>query len=402
MKIRPVILCGGAGTRLWPNYKNHQPKQFIDFGNWSLFGRTLDRINNPLFDYPIISTNSRYIKAIKSHLRKYKIKNYKIVIEPEKKNTAPAILTSTLMTIDDNNFDTPLLFLSADHFINSHQNFYKEIKENLQNLNNENIFIFGAKPSFPSSQYGYFLLKKDKNTNKVSKFIEKPNISKAKAIIKKKAYWNTGIFLMRSSSVIYNFKKFCPNIFKVSLKSIPKKNNKKKVLPLIKKEFKKLPAISFDYAILEKATNIYGIKLNIEWSDLGSWPEILKLFKKLKLKYYSKKNLYHRPWGSYINLFYGKNFLIKELLIKPKSSISLQKHLHRSEHWLVTSGEPIITIGKKKFQKKINDTVIIPVGTIHRIENEKSMPVKIMEVQLGSILKESDIIRYKDIYGRVR
>ena len=97
----------------------------------------------------------------------------------------------------------------------------------------------------------------------------------------------------------------------------------------------------------------------------------------------------------------GKNFLVKELVVNPKSSISLQKHKHRSEHWTITSGKPKITINKRKFFKNVNEAVFIPQGSIHRIENPFKKPVKIMEVQIGTILKETDIIRYKDIYGRV-
>ena len=97
MKIRPVILCGGAGTRLWPNQKNHQAKQFIDFGGWTLMQKTLERIKNSIFDYPIISTNSKYLKQVRSALKKNKVKKYKIVLEPAKKNTAPAILVSALI-----------------------------------------------------------------------------------------------------------------------------------------------------------------------------------------------------------------------------------------------------------------------------------------------------------------
>ena len=114
-----------------------------------------------------------------------------------------------------------------------------------------------------------------------------------------------------------------------------------------------------------------------------------------------KKNIFHRPWGKYINLFSGKWFLLKELIINPKSSISLQKHNHRSERWTIISGRPKITINKKKFFKNPNETTFIPKGAIHRIENLFSKPVKIVEVQIGSILKENDIVRYKDIYGRV-
>ena len=158
---------------------------------------------------------------------------------------------------------------------------------------------------------------------------------------------------------------------------------------------------SFDYAILEKAKEINAIKLDIPWSDLGTWKEISKIYRKHKSKYFKKKNVYYRPWGRYVNLYEGKNFLVKELTVNSKSSISLQKHKHRSEHWTITSGKPIITINKKKFFKKQNETAFIPKGAVHRIENPFNKPVQIAEVQIGSILKESDIVRYKDIYGRV-
>ena len=141
--------------------------------------------------------------------------------------------------------------------------------------------------------------------------------------------------------------------------------------------------------------------MNIPWSDLGSWKEISNIFKKNRSKYFKKSNVFYRPWGKYTNLFSGKNFLVKELVVNPKSSISLQKHRHRSEHWTVTSGRPRITINKRKFFKNINETIFIPQGSIHRIENLFKNPVKIIEIQTGAILKETDIIRYKDIYGRV-
>ena len=170
---------------------------------------------------------------------------------------------------------------------------------------------------------------------------------------------------------------------------------------MYKKSFKKIENKSFDYAILEKSKNINGIKINIPWSDLGSWREISSIFKKNKSKYLKKRNIFYRPWGKYTNLFNGKGFLIKELVVNSKSSISLQKHKHRSEHWTLVSGKAKITLNNKKFFLKVNETVFVPKGTIHRIENPFKNPVVIMEVQQGLILKETDITRYKDIYGRV-
>jgi mannose-1-phosphate guanylyltransferase/mannose-6-phosphate isomerase len=401
MKIRPVILCGGAGTRLWPNSKNHQAKQFIDFGNWSLLGKTLDRVKSSTFDAPIISTNLKYLKEVKKHLKKHKISKYKIVLEPAKRNTAPAILASAL--IKDIPNEQPLMFFAADHLIEKASIFDKAINKNKTKLTDQNIFIFGIKPTSPSSEYGYFLTKKVKgNINKVTKFIEKPKETKAKQVIKQKGYWNSGMFFLRKDSIINNFKKYQPTIYKNCINAVSKAKLKDNTYYLNKASFEKATAKSFDYAILEKTKQINAIKLDIPWSDLGSWKEILKMYDKNKNKYYKKKNVYYRPWGRYVNLFEGKSFLIKELFVKPKGVLSLQKHHHRSEHWLVTEGKPKITLNKDSFSKKQNDHIFIPLEAIHRIENPGNKPVKIIEAQVGSILKESDIVRFQDVYGRIK
>jgi len=401
MKIRPVILCGGAGIRLWPNSKNHQAKQFIDFGNWTLLGKTLDRVKSSTFDAPIISTNLKYLKEVKKHLKKHKISKYKIVLEPAKRNTAPAILASAL--IKDIPNKQPLMFFAADHLIEKASIFNKAINKNKANLTNQNIFIFGIKPTAPSSEYGYFITKKVKgNINKVTKFIEKPKEAKAKQVIKQKGYWNSGMFFLRKDSIINNFKKYQPTIYKNCVNAVSKAKLKDNTYYLNKASFEKATAKSFDYAILEKTKQINAIKLDIPWSDLGSWKEILKMYDKNKNKYYKKKNVYYRPWGRYVNLFEGKGFLIKELFVKPKGVLSLQKHHHRSEHWLVTEGTPKITLNKDSFSKKQNDHIFIPLEAIHRIENKSNKPVKIIEAQVGSILKESDIVRFQDVYGRIK
>jgi mannose-1-phosphate guanylyltransferase/mannose-6-phosphate isomerase len=401
MKIRPIILCGGAGTRLWPNSKNHQAKQFIDFGNWTLLGKTLERIKSSIFDVPIISTNLKYIKEVKKHLKKHKINKFKIVLEPAKRNTAPAILTSALIRDIPNK--QPLIFLSADHLIEKKSIFNKSIQKNKTNLTDQNIFIFGIKPTSPSSEYGYFITKKIKgNINKVIKFIEKPKEAKAKQVIKQKGYWNSGMFFLRKDSIINNFKKYQPTIYRNCVNAVSKAKLKDNTYYLNKTSFEKATAKSFDYAILEKAKQINAIKLDILWSDLGSWKEILKMYDKNKNKYYKKKNLYYRPWGRYINLFKGKEFLIKELFIKSRGILSLQKHHHRAEHWFVSQGNPKITLNKNIFLMKKNEHIFIPLEAIHRIENPGTKPVKIIEAQVGSILKETDIIRYLDIYGRIK
>ena len=399
MKIKPVILCGGAGTRLWPKSKKNLPKQFINFGGWNLFQKTLERIKNPIFDHPIISTNLLYLNLVRKYLSRCKINKHTIILEPHKKNTAAAILSSALL--EDVSFEQPMIFFPCDHLIEKTSKFFRSIKLNQKFLNENNIFIFGIKPNSASSQYGYFLTKNvSKGLNKVVKFIEKPNAKNAKKIIKKNAYWNSGILFAQKISIINNFKRYQKKVLNLCIDSVYKSKVSKNIYYLNKKSFKKIQEISFDRAILEKSKNINGIKLNIPWSDLGSWKEISNIFLKNKSKYFKKNNVFYRPWGKYTNLFNGEGFLIKELVVNPKSSISLQKHVHRSEHWTIISGKPKITINKSNFFVKANETAFIPRGAIHRIENLFKKPVKIIEAQTGQILKEADIIRYKDIYGR--
>ncbi|MEK9959353.1 MAG: sugar phosphate nucleotidyltransferase, partial [Pelagibacteraceae bacterium] len=228
MKVKPVILCGGSGTRLFPNFKKNPSKQFIDFGGWTLFQKTLERVKSPIFDYPIISTNIEYKNLIINELKKQKIKNYKIILEPVKKNTAPAFISSTL--IDDIKINQPIIFLPSDHYIPDKDKFNKVLQKNVSYLTAKNIFLFGIKPNSPRSDYGYLSVKnKNKNINKVIKFIEKPKKNKAVSIIKKGGLWNSGIVFARKDSIIYNSKLLQKKLFNHCLLSLNKVDQSKKI-----------------------------------------------------------------------------------------------------------------------------------------------------------------------------
>ena len=208
------------------------------------------------------------------------------------------------------------------------------------------------------------------------------------------------MFFLRKDSIINNFKKYQPNIFRNCNKAVIKAKYKSNVYYLNKQSFSKATAKSFDYAILEKTKNINAIKLDIPWSDLGSWKEICKMYGKNKNKYFKKKNVFYRPWGSYVNLFNGKEFLIKELYVKPKGILSLQKHHHRAEHWVVVSGTAMIECDGQEKLLTENESTYIPVGSAHRLSNPGKLPLRIIEVQSGSYVGEDDIVRLEDVYGR--
>ncbi len=399
MKVKPVILCGGTGTRLFPGLKKNPSKQFIDFGGWTLFDKTLNRIKSIEFDYPIISTNKIYKNLVLRALKKNRIKEFKIILEPFKKNTAPAVITSTLL--ENIKINQPILFLPSDHYIPDKNKFNKILKNNINNLNSKNIFLFGIKPNLPRTDYGYLSIKKvNKNIKSVNKFIEKPHKRFASKLIRNGSLWNSGIFLIRKDSLINNAKKLQKKLFNQCLGSLIGVNQESRIFSLNENFFARIKPISFDYAILEKANEINAIQLQTSWSDLGSWIEIFKILKKQIKPKFIKKNTFFRPWGKYINYFYGKSFLLKELTVNKKSSISLQKHFHRSELWTVTAGKPKITLNNKKFYKNVGENICIPKESIHRIENLFNKPVKIIEAQIGKILRETDIVRYQDIYGR--
>jgi len=409
MKIVPVILCGGAGTRLWPDSKNNLPKQFINFGGWTLFEKTLQRVKDNIYTSPRIITNILYLKTVKKLLIKHEFKNWQIILEPFKKNTAAAVA----LACGGYSPDIPLAIFPSDHFIENDKEFNNKLKKNKKfishekYLNKKDILIFGIKPKSPSDQYGYFLLeKKRRGPKKVKKFIEKPSLYNAKKIINRGGYWNSGILFGTVEAFYNSFIKHDPKTLEYCLQARKNGkynyNNNKSLTKLNKKIFKKINSKSYDYAVLEKYNYVRGIKLNIDWTDLGNWFEILKIFNKKKKNYYQKKNLFKRPWGHYINLYRGKGFLIKELFVKPQGILSLQKHDHRSERWLITKGKAKITLDKKIFYKKLNETISIPKESIHRIENNTKKPIMIMEAQIGNILKETDIVRFQDIYGRVK
>ena len=460
MKIKPIILCGGEGTRLWPESRKKHPKQFIKINGKSLLKHAIDRVTGVNFDPITICSNANFLDQIKEETKNI---NCKIYVEPAKKNTAAAILAA--VNDDDLTFYQPVLIISSDHIIEKKKVFQKQIMKLSNNLDMYKIFIFGVKPDYPETGYGYLYSKKfNKNFNKVYKFIEKPNLNRAKKLIKNNNYlWNSGMFLSNKSALLNEFSILQNKLALQVCDSYINAKTTNHIVTLDNKYYSKIKSISFDHAILEKSKNVFSAKLSSDWKDVGSWMQKWEIEKKDKDNNYIKgnilknnvknsyissnrtivasnlknvlavdnndvlylsdlknnnlKNLYPiinkkfpkitdqhtttlRPWGQFTNIFVGKDFQVKELVVKPGAILSLQKHKYRSENWVVVQGKANVTLNKKNISLNKADSIFIPQGAVHRIENRQKSILKIIEVQTGSYLGEDDITRIKDIYGR--
>jgi mannose-1-phosphate guanylyltransferase/mannose-6-phosphate isomerase len=460
MKIKPVILCGGEGTRLWPESRKKNPKQFIKINNISLLRHAINRVSGKNFDKITFCTNINFLDLLKTEVKNL---DCSIVVEPIKKNTAPAILAA--LNDDNISFFQPIIIISADHIIEKKSLFQSELQKLSKYLDLNKIFIFGIKPSYAEIGYGYLKLKKEKNFYKVSKFLEKPNFNIAKKIIKNKnIYWNSGMFFSSKSALLNEYALYENKLSIQILESYLNAKIHHNIIYLEKSYFNKIKSISFDKAILEKSKNIFGHKLPTDWTDVGSWKQKWQIEKKDKnnnfikgnvislnvknsyiasndklvvannlndilavqyndalyladLKNSNIKNIYpsivnkfseianqhvftKRPWGEFKNIYVGKNFQVKELIVVPGGILSLQKHKFRSENWVVVEGVAKVTLNNKIYYLKKSQSIFIPKSAVHRIENPNKKILRIIEVQTGSYLGEDDIVRIKDIYGR--
>ena len=466
MKITPFILSGGSGKRLWPLSRSLFPKQFIKINNKnSYFQDVLSRVNDKkIYNKANIICNIENRFLVKDQSNEIDIQLDKIILEPTGKNTAASAIVSAFYSKKDE----LILLLPSDHVINNKKRFNESIKKGIDDAVNGNIVLFGIKPDSPETGYGYISIKNNiKNKSfLIEKFIEKPDLQNAKKLYKKNnIFWNSGIFLFKSSTILSESENYCPSIMR-NVKYAKKNqiiDHEYNLLDL--KEFNKIKPISIDYSIIQKSKLLKMCKLDVKWSDMGSWESywknhnkdknnnfivgkninencenslifsdkqftvtsglkdlivasisdsllvmkksesnnLSKIIDKLDPKKYNEIEIStksFRPWGSYEILKESSNFKVKELTINPKSSISLQKHIKRSEHWIVVEGEVIATKGKREIKLKKNRSIDIKAGEIHRLKNNSNKQCKIIEVQTGNYLGEDDIIRYEDTYNR--
>ena len=465
MQIHIVFLSGGAGSRLWPVSRTKHPKQFLDIqknGN-TMFQNTLSRLKDINISRYTIVCNEDHRFFIANQFSEINIPN-KIIIEPEGRNTAPAIALASLFAENDE----VMLVLPVDHLIFDVTSFTKIINDSVKLAQDKNLITFGIKTTSAHTGYGYIKKgKKFSNGYRVDEFKEKPSIELASKYHESdKFLWNSGMFMFKPSVYLNELKKSQPQIYDACCKASNNYDDKSDFIDIDKDEFRKCPADSIDYAVMENTNDAIVIPMDVGWNDIGSWNSLWEVskkddnlnvingnviveqttssfidsnnilvatlgvsdliisvtddailvanknksdeVKKITDKLASKKmeqQHYHRkvyrPWGNYDSVDFGEGFQVKRITVDPKQKLSVQMHHHRSEHWVVVSGKAIVHYGEEKHELNVNESTYHDKEVVHALENPSDKPLVLIEVQIGSYLGEDDIVRYDDIYGRV-
>lgn len=405
--FRPIILAGGSGKRLWPLSTKEKPKQFLSlFGDLSLFDLTMQRLNNhDLFKKPIVITSEEYLSLVEESLRKTGIEVHRIILEPESKNTFPAVALSVLSTLIDRENERYLV-IPSDHYIPYNKSFYEACSSIKNQFKRDGLTLMGVYPDNPSTEYGYISVRSSNDELKwVNSFIEKPDIERARLLLKQpNTLWNAGIFSFEG-------KWFCESIKANKIKTY---NIIKDILSALdlkhmyfypnKEKFSLLENISFDKAFVESNNKNYVVSLDAGWTDLGSWHSLSNLHKNPEhgLTLYSKEKFIRtdKPWGYFEVLLETESSKVKILSISPHQKLSLQMHEHRSETWYITQGVATVTKENERISLYPGESIIINKNEKHRIENLESEVLELIEIQTGTYFGEDDIIRLEDMYGR--
>lgn len=469
--IQPVIIAGGTGSRLWPLSRDQQPKQFLRLLNdKSLLQNTIFRLEKIPHSSPIVVCNQEHRFLVAEQLREADIDIGGIILEPEGKNTAPAVALASLYVRDTspNEEDPILLVLPADHAIADIDSFTSAISHAILLAEQGKLVTFGVIPTQPETGYGYIqtgCAVSDKSFQIID-FKEKPSFETAQEYIKEKTYlWNSGMFMFRASVYLEELRKYRDDIYISCSESIRTASSDLDFTRIDPNSFALCSSESIDYAVMEKTDKGVVVPLDAGWSDVGSWSSLWDINKKdnchnvlsgdvithhtknsyirsesalvatigvnnlivvqtkdsiliaerqfcqdvklvveeLKLRGRQEHHVHrevYRPWGKYDSIDTGDRYQVKHITVKPGEGLSLQMHYHRAEHWIVVSGTAKVSIDDQTKIIGENESVFIPLGTKHCLENPGKIPLDIIEVRTGTYIDEDDIIRFADRYGR--
>ncbi len=473
----PVVLCGGSGSRLWPLSRAGFPKQFLVLsGQYSLFQQALQRVNalaapDLQLQNTLVVTHEAHRFLVLDQLRELPALQATLLLEPESRNTAPALTLAALQAQQSGN--DPILVVSpADQQVGNVERFVKTVQHAARLAAQDQIVILGVPPLRPETGFGYIHFDGAQGTlgeHQVLGFTEKPDESTARQYLAHGHYaWNSGMFVLKSSVWLRALEHFRPDILQATRLAWERQTQDAGFVRPDASLFAQVPSESVDYAVMERCPGVFSTRmlaLEVEWTDLGTWDAVWQqgtpdeagnVIHGDVLLEHAQRTLVHathrlvgvvgtedlvivetpdavlvahqsrtqqvkalvaqlenrgrqehllhrkvyRPWGWYDSIDEGTRFKVKRILVKPKSSLSLQMHHHRAEHWVVVKGTAEVTCGDRVVLLTENQSTYIPLGEVHRLRNPGTIPLEIIEVQSGSYLGEDDIVRFEDHYGR--
>ncbi len=467
-KILPVIMCGGSGTRVWPESRESLPKQFIPLvGARSTFQMATAMLEDAVFETPVVISNQEYRFLIAEQLAEIG-REARIVLEPVRRDSGPAVAVGAEIAAEAGP-ETIVAVLAADHVVQDKAGFIALCKQAAEAAALGYIVTLGVKPTSPATGYGYIktgeAVTRDGAALKVEGFVEKPDAATAERYIEQNYLWNSGNFFFRADVMQAELQKFAPAIAEAAAEAVAKAKLDLNFVVLDKEAFSRAPKISIDYAVMERTDKAAVVPADIGWSDVGNWgavweladrdengnatrghgvvvnasnvlvrspdhlttvvgvdnvivvttedavlvlnrahgDQVKQLVDRLKAEGRGEALQHkrsYRPWGYYQSVDQGARYQVKRIVVKPGQRLSLQKHFHRAEHWIVVKGTAEVTRNDEIVLVHENESIYLPIGCIHRMANPGRIDLELIEVQTGSYLGEDDIIRLEDIYNR--
>ena len=452
-----IILCGGSGTRLWPISRSLMPKQFVElFNDRSLFQLSVERNSKVCKSQFIVSNADQYFLAL-DQLEELGKTNNTYLLEPVGRNTAPAIALAC-MALDK---DEIVLVTPSDHLIKNEEAYALVVKRATELAKENDLVTFGIKPTFAETGFGYIEAKGEEvkafhekpDFKTATAYLEAGNY-----------YWNSGMFCFKAGVFLEELQKYSPTIYDACKIAFENANTEDMIrikhedmlnIPdnsidyAVMENSSKVKVIasdidwsdvgSFDalYEELEQDSNgntanekhiaidskknlIIGSGKTIATIDVedliivdsgdalliskkGSSQKVKQVVQKLKEQNSYLPNIHltvHRPWGTYTVLEDTPGYKIKRIVVKPGKRLSLQKHYHRNEHWIVVSGTATVTVGDQTKIVRPNESTYIKMGEVHRLANDGKIPVILIEAQVGEYTGEDDIVRIEDDFAR--
>ncbi len=469
LKIVPVILAGGTGTRLWPLSRQSLPKQFLSLvSDHTLYQDTLLRVSSAAFHSPVVVTNSDFRFFARRQASEIGIEPT-VLLEPVARDSGPAMLAAAAYVSERYGPDALVLALAADHVVRDAPAFLDSVRTAAVAAAAGEIVTFGIPPRGPSTAYGYIRVGAplaEAGVSRIERFVEKPDAETAARYVADGYLWNSGNFLFRAGVMLSEGEALVPAMTDCAVRAVAGIAEDMRFLTLGSEAFTAAPSQSIDFAVMEHTKHAAVVTGDFGWSDIGAWDavreanthdeagnstrgpvtlidsrnsyiysdttlvagigleglavvatddailvmpsnrsqDVRRLVASLRMtnrKEVDEHLTMHRPWGTYQTICRGERFHVKKIVVNPGGKLSLQKHHHRAEHWVVVHGTAEVTLGETIFTLNENESTYLPVGCVHRLANPGRIPLELIEVQTGSYLGEDDIVRIEDVYSRV-